>query len=473
MSHAKQRNTRRIGVLATVGGLVAAGVAVSAFADEGTGAPPAGPPAAAVGAPAQDPASLARTLVAQLGRARSAGAWIGADGRPVVAVTGPGAADAVRAAGAVPRTVARSGDQLDAAVSALRSAPRVPGTAWSVDPVSNQVVVLADRTVSAADWQRLSGTAGRLGGAVRMRRTRGALTTRIAGGDPVFTGGARCSAGFNVTDGQQGFVLTAGHCGPVGTPWAADAAGTRPIGATVKDTFPGNGDFSLIQVQGGGVDQPGAVDLGNGSLQPVTRAAEAVVGEQVTRSGSTTGVHSGRVTALDATVNYPEGTVTGLIQTDVCAEPGDSGGPLFDQDAAVGLTSGGDGDCTAGGTTFFQPVTTALQALGVQIPAGGAGAQGQGARGEAVPGQDVQGQDVQGQDVQGQAGQAGGGQARDGLRQGGAPQGQGARDQGSQDQGNQGRAGQDGGRGKDGRNVNVSVNVIGGLLGGLLGGGHR
>ncbi|WP_410088607.1 S1 family peptidase, partial [Streptomyces sp. t39] len=74
-----------------------------------------------------------------------------------------------------------------------------------------------------------------------------------------------------------------------------------------------------------------------------------VVGAQVFRSGSTTGLRTGRVTAVDATVNYPEGTVTGLIETTVCAEPGDSGGPLFSEGLALGVTSGGDGDCTGGG----------------------------------------------------------------------------------------------------------------------------
>ncbi|OIJ94997.1 hypothetical protein BIV23_35655 [Streptomyces monashensis] len=65
--------------------------------------------------------------------------------------------------------------------------------------------------------------------------------------------------------------------------------------------------------------------------------------------------------------HYQEGTVSGLIQTDVCAEPGDSGGALFDGESALGLTSGGSGDCTNGGQTFFQPVPAALAAYGAQI----------------------------------------------------------------------------------------------------------
>ena len=67
-------------------------------------------------------------------------------------------------------------------------------------------------------------------------------------------------------------------------------------------------------------------------------------------------------------MNYSEGSVSGLIDTNVCAEPGDSGGALFDGSYAIGLTSGGSGDCSSGGETFFQPVTAALGAEGATIP---------------------------------------------------------------------------------------------------------
>jgi len=97
------------------------------------------------------------------------------------------------------------------------------------------------------------------------------------------------------------------------------------------------------------------------------RANTPIVNETVSRSGSTTGLRSGRVTALNATVTYPQGTVTGLIRTTVCAEPGDSGGPLYDGSVALGLTSGGSGDCRSGGTTFFQPVTEAASVYGVTV----------------------------------------------------------------------------------------------------------
>jgi streptogrisin B len=114
----------------------------------------------------------------------------------------------------------------------------------------------------------------------------------------------------------------------------------------------------------GSVSRPGTA---NGV--DITRAATPSVGTTVIRDGSTTGTHSGRVTALNATVNYGGGDiVSGLIQTTVCAEPGDSGGALYGSNGtAYGLTSGGSGNCSSGGTTFFQPVTEALSAYGVSV----------------------------------------------------------------------------------------------------------
>ena len=111
----------------------------------------------------------------------------------------------------------------------------------------------------------------------------------------------------------------------------------------------------------------GNVSLYNGSFRDITGSGNASVGQAVQRSGSTTGLRSGSVTALNATVNYAEGSVSGLIRTNVCAEPGDSGGSLFAGGTALGLTSGGSGNCRTGGTTFFQPVTEALSRYGVSV----------------------------------------------------------------------------------------------------------
>jgi streptogrisin B len=92
------------------------------------------------------------------------------------------------------------------------------------------------------------------------------------------------------------------------------------------------------------------------------------VGEAVKRTGSTSGTHSGTVTGLNVTVHYAGGgRVSGMIRTNVCAEPGDSGGPLYDGTKGLGITSGGSGNCRTGGTTFYQPVPEAANNYGVTV----------------------------------------------------------------------------------------------------------
>jgi streptogrisin C len=65
--------------------------------------------------------------------------------------------------------------------------------------------------------------------------------------------------------------------------------------------------------------------------------------------------------------------VTGLTQTDVCAEGGDSGGSWLSGDQAQGVTSGGSGNCSTGGVTFFQPLTEILEAADVALVTTGSG----------------------------------------------------------------------------------------------------
>ncbi|MET8246438.1 S1 family peptidase [Streptomyces sp. NPDC005202] len=381
MRHARRRVVRRVTRLTAVAGLLLGGAMVTqaAMASETPGA------SAVPRSSAQSAAATGAGLVSRLGTSRTAGNWIGADGRPVVAVTDDKAAAEVRRAGAEAKVVRHSMDELKSATATLRAAPRVAGTAWAVDYRTNRVIVEADSTVSADDWSRMTKVADGIGSFVRMERTKSTFTTRLNGAQPILSTGGRCSAGFNVTNGQSDFILTAGHCGPTGSIWFADNQGTQQLGRTVSSSFPSN-DFSLVQYASGRAgDGADVVAIGGGKGVRITGVSDPVVGQRVFRSGSTSGLHDGQVTALNATVNYPEGTVTGLVQTTVCAEPGDSGGPLFSEGIALGVTSGGSGDCTTGGTTFFQPVTKALSALGVKLIVSAQQAGGQSAAPSPAP----------------------------------------------------------------------------------------
>ncbi|SCK15643.1 S1 family peptidase [Streptomyces sp. WMMB 322] len=254
-----------------------------------------------------------------------------------------------------------SASQLSAASDAVLDAD-VAGTAWHVDKKNNTLVVTADSTVSRAEIAKIKKAAGAEAAALKIERTPGKFSKLLQGGDAIYASSWRCSAGFNVRSGSTYYVVTAGHCTDGAGTWYSNSGRTSVIGPTVGSSFPGN-DYGLIRYSSSSASHPGTA----GGVD-ITGAANAYVGMSVTRHGSTTGTHSGTVTGLNATVNYGGGDVVyGMIQTNVCAEPGDSGGSLRSGNTAIGLTSGGSGNCTWGGTTFFQPVVEALNAYGVNV----------------------------------------------------------------------------------------------------------
>jgi len=239
------------------------------------------------------------------------------------------------------------------AVAAAVDRSGVEGIAFYVDKAANRVVVTADSTVSAAEIARLKRAGS---DRIQVNRTSGVFRSLLSAGDAIYGGQYRCSLGFNVVKGGVYYFLTAGHCGKVANTWYTNSSHTTLIGPTIGYSFPGN-DYALVRYDNTSLSHPGGYT-----------AANAFVGENVKRTGSTTGTHSGVVTALNVTVHYQGGgTVQGLIQTTVCAEPGDSGGPMYDGTKALGITSGGSGDCRSGGTTFFQPVPEAASAYGVTV----------------------------------------------------------------------------------------------------------
>ncbi|MEV4685549.1 S1 family peptidase [Streptomyces kurssanovii] len=254
-----------------------------------------------------------------------------------------------------------SAHQLTAAGDAVLQAD-VPGTAWHVDQATGTLVVTADSTVSRAEIAKIKREAGTNAGALRIERTPGTFSKLISGGDAVYASGWRCSLGFNVRSGSTYYFLTAGHCTDGAGTWYTNSSRTTSIGPTAGSSFPGN-DYGIVRYSNTSLSHPGTV-----GGTDITSAANATVGMSVTRRGSTTGTHSGTVTGLNATVNYGGGDIVyGMIRTNVCAEPGDSGGPLYSGSRAIGLTSGGSGNCSTGGTTFFQPVTEALSRYGVSV----------------------------------------------------------------------------------------------------------
>lgn len=253
------------------------------------------------------------------------------------------------------------------AAAAAEHLPRISGTAWVVDQATSQLVVTYDRTVTGAKHRHLAAAARRYGDVVRLESTGGTLLPYISGGQPIFSAGFRCTLGFNVESSSGAdYFVTAGHCTQIAARWYADPGLTVYLGTAAGSSFPGN-DYGVVRYDST-VARPGNVYLQSpGGYRDITSARNATVGEAVCYSSPVQGVHCGTVLAVNATVNYPQGTVTGMIVTNICTAPGDSGAPLFAGGAALGTLSGGSGNCTTGGRSYFQPITEVLSAYGLRI----------------------------------------------------------------------------------------------------------
>ncbi|MFG3351928.1 alpha-lytic protease prodomain-containing protein [Streptomyces sp. NPDC048001] len=298
-----------------------------------------------------------------------AGAWVsGAEsGTLTVATSRSSDRAAIRAAGAEAEVVPHTLGELDRAKGALdRAAGRHGSTAvpvWYVDVRANTVVVRAADTAAA---EALITASGADRDRIRVEAT--AEQPRplydIRGGDAYYMGsGGRCSVGFAVTRGtQQGFA-TAGHCGRAGT----STSGYNRVsqGSFQASTFPGR-DTAWVLTNSQWTATPYVKGAGGANVQ-VTGSVQQPVGASVCRSGSTTGWHCGTIQQHNTSVTYPEGTITGVTRTSVCAEPGDSGGSYISGSQAQGVTSGGSGDCRTGGTTYHQPINPLLQGYGLTL----------------------------------------------------------------------------------------------------------
>lgn len=313
-------------------------------------------------------AEEAAALADRLGADRSAGTYYDeTTGQMVVTVTDPAAAQTVRAEGGVAELVTYSRADLQQVTAELEAARTITGTAWHLDPATNQVVVSVDETVDEAELAHVRSTTAQFSRAVRIEQVPGTFEMTVQAGDAIFgDGGVRCSAGLNVESSSgQDYLITAGHCTDISSTWYASPPPDDEIGPVVVSSFPGD-DYGIVRYDTN-IPRPGTVNLYNGGSRNIVDGDDPFVGQSVLRSGSTTGVHGGEVTALNATVNYPQGTVFGLIRTTVCAEPGDSGGLLFSGNTAHGITSGGSGNCFFGGTTFYQPVTEVLDDFNLSV----------------------------------------------------------------------------------------------------------
>jgi streptogrisin C len=191
--------------------------------------------------------------------------------------------------------------------------------------------------------------------------------------DPPFHGGveiwnektgAACTSAFAATGNANGnsFVITAGHCiqnNPSGSWWAQTANGyENPLGSWESYFYgSGNSDGGLIRVLNsnwwvkewgwrghvviwGPPSNPAAIQ---NPSNPIYGSQSSYVGEYVCHSGRTTGSSCGTVQQLNVKVTYEGGNNLNHMTkvTGACGDGGDSGGPVYAGNYAVGIWSGG------------------------------------------------------------------------------------------------------------------------------------
>ncbi|MEJ2890153.1 S1 family peptidase [Actinomycetospora aeridis] len=295
---------------------------------------------------------------------RGARSVLSAVAAAAVLLAAPGPAQAAPAS--TPGELAGVKDRLDAL--AERDGAPAAVSAWWVDAASRTVVLAlntAPRDSRTSGWVQ---EAREVDASVRVVDGVAAPSPRadppvydLVGGDTIRVNRTRCSLAFTATAASGApRLITAGHC----TNRGGDVTGANntPVGPVRSSVFDRTGDWGVVDVGPGWRATPSVAAEGS-TTRSITGTATAPVGATVCRSGSTTGWRCGKVTAVDVTANYAAGPVQGLVLTDACSEGGDSGGPFVSGSSALGLLSGGTGDCTtAGGTSLYQPIDEILAA---------------------------------------------------------------------------------------------------------------
>lgn len=306
-----------------------------------------------------------RTVRAVLGDSY-AGSWFDAASGTLVAQTTDRAKASGLGKGVTVRVVSHSRAELDGVKKGIdRFAGKAAPSAingWTVDDRTNSVVVAVNGTKTDAKATAFLSSVKAMHPSVRVVEEKHSPRTYadVVGGWPYWINyAARCSVGFAV---YGGFV-SAGHCGTPGST-ASDGNGAL-LGTFAGSQFPGN-DFSYISAAAG-VNLWGYVEGYNGYWYYVYGSAQVPQGSGICRSGSTTGMWCGTLLDRGWTINYPQGTVYNLTRTNVCAEPGDSGGSWLSANQAQGVTSGGSGNCSSGGTTYYQEVNPILATYGLTL----------------------------------------------------------------------------------------------------------
>ncbi|MET8428111.1 S1 family peptidase [Nocardia sp. NPDC004860] len=335
-----------------------------------------------------------------------AGAWLGTDGKPVMAVTSLDAAKIAAADGYQTRLAPISADNLESSADQLNmwitSLPRDLSNAINsvaIDFLNSQLVLSVANT-PAGHLLNLPTLIANIkvmlspdsGGPVERRPMGGDtyITAPTALSDSSLRSVDVCSFGFNSVDSAGNALnISAGHCNPnvdkgtsadVYIPNVKNLVSSPKAGSFVSSNLGGRSalDYSVIKLNDdavrAGMDQP-SVRGANGTTLTITGVADPITGAPVCKSGQSSTFTCGFVVAdrVETQLFTAEGqskTVRGFASS-ACTLGGDSGGAIVTGTLALGITSGSNAadapNCNEANTALAQYGGTA--SLGIPVRA--------------------------------------------------------------------------------------------------------
>lgn len=185
----------------------------------------------------------------------------------------------------------------------------------------------------------------------------------VRSGLAIYGDNIRCTSAFTAYSGSSYYMLTAGHCAEGSWYWWVPtySYGYQEVGSVADYTFGYYGDYAAVRIDDSSWWQP------RGWVYPQVRISSwnyDYVGQYVCKQGSTTGYTCGQITETDATVSYPDRTLTGMTWSTACVAAGDSGSGVYYGSTAYGILSGGP---FSGCGMIHEPVSRALSQLGVTL----------------------------------------------------------------------------------------------------------